>query len=349
MKSRQRTRLREEETKKAPLARAMTADREYRYDDEVEFKLMELMNKLQKRGGGLPSDERDLSDEDLPEFELPVQLKPSKYESPYAKKLLQPMKKQPNPLAQGLKKEQESLPSLFLKLPESELPKSKNYKIKWFQPESKFKGSKIDLKIGGILGKGSFATVYEATDMSINKPVAVKIFDKRMLKDKSKRQEVQDELDLISRFDHPNIIKLFRVTEDQDKLYIVMENWGKFSLDEFVYKKLLDKSMFKSIFGQLCDALVYLHKHNVFHRDIKLSNIMIRDGIVCLLDFGLASNSNYVKEFLYCGTPTYMAPEIILKQGYEGSPVDVWSFGVCVYRALTTKYPFGGRIGSPRL
>jgi len=314
------------------MLRAMTADKGYRYDDDVEIKLMELMNKLQKKS----SDERQ--DELLP---LPPKLlNPKPYASPYSKaKILQPPAKK---LQIPPKKELDSLPSLYLKLPEQELPKSKMYKIKWFQPDSKFRGVIIDLKIGGVLGKGSFATVYEATDLTTNKLVAVKIFDKRMLKDKSKRQEVQDELDLVSRFNHPNIIKLLRVTEDLDKLYIVTECWGKFTLDEFAHKGLLERKMIKSIFWQLGDAMKYLHAHNVFHRDIKLSNVMIRDGVVCLLDFGLAASSNYVKEYLYCGTPTYMAPEILLKQGYEGAPVDLWSFGVCVYRALTGKYPFGG-------
>jgi serine/threonine protein kinase len=317
----------------------MTADKGYRYDDDVEIKLMELMNKLQKKGSEDKQDDLQL----MP----PKLLKPRNYASPYSKaNMLQTPAKKP---AVAPKKELESLPSLYLKLPEQELPKTKMYKIKWFQPDSKFRGVTIDLKIGGVLGKGSFATVYEATDLITNKQVAVKIFDKRMLKDKSKRQEVQDELDLVSRFNHPNIIKLLRVTEDLDKLYIVTECWGKFTLDEYAHKGLLEKKLLKSVFSQLWDAIKYLHSHNVFHRDIKLSNIMIRDGVICLLDFGLAASSNYVKEYLYCGTPTYMAPEILLKQGYEGAPVDVWSFGVCVYRAMTSKYPFGGRLCEPRL
>ena len=200
-----------------------------------------------------------------------------------------------------------------------------------------------ELKISTVLGKGSFATVYEAFDQIQNLTVAVKIFDKRFLKDQSKRKEVQTELDLISKLDHPCIIKLLRVTEDNEKLYIVTENWGKYNMDGYLAEGKLKRSEFKNVFCQLTEAIGYLHNNNVFHRDIKLSNIMMKEGKICLLDFGLASNSNYTKEFLFCGTPTYMPPEMHIKNGYEGAPVDIWCFGVCLYKALTGKYPFGGK------
>lgn len=239
----------------------------------------------------------------------------------------------------------EPLPSVFKKLPEPEqVLKKLNYKIKWFAPDSAFKNKQIDLEIGQVLGKGSFATVYEAYDETLQKSVAVKIFDKRFLKDKTKRKEVQDELDLVSGLDHPGVIKLLRVVEDQNKLYIVMDNWGKYNLDTYIQEGLLSPEDFKKVFLQVIDAVSYLHAHNVFHRDIKLSNIMIKNGRTCLLDFGLATCSNYVTEFLYCGTPTYMPPEMLTKKGYEGAQVDIWCIGVTLFKAITGKYPFGGKI-----
>ena len=239
----------------------------------------------------------------------------------------------------------EILPSLFLKLPEAQLSSTqKVYNIKWFASDNEFKGKETDLTIGTILGKGSFATVYEALDRTVNRTVAVKIFDKRMLKDKSKRKEVQDELNIVSKLDHPNIIKLLRVVEDVDKVYIVMDNWGKTSLEESISQATLDKSKSFKLFSQLVDAVQYLHSRNVFHRHIKLTNIMHKDGKICLLDFGLSTSSNYVREFLYCGTPTYMAPEMLNKNGYEGSWIDVWCLGVCIFKGLAGKYPFGGKL-----
>lgn len=239
---------------------------------------------------------------------------------------------------------QQPAPSLYLPPPsaETQIDFSREvYQIKWFAPDNSFKGKTTDLKISGVLGKGAFATVYTAQDGFLNQEVAVKIFDKRLLKDKSKRKEVQNELDLIGRISHPNIVKLLRVSEDPDKLYIVTENWGLDTLDLYCHQGRLARKDFKPVFQQLLDALLYLHSHNIFHRDLKLSNVMIKNGRVCLLDFGLAINSKYVKEYLFCGTPTYMAPEMLQKEGYQGAPIDAWCFGVCLYKSLFDLYPFG--------
>lgn len=297
------------------------------YDDEVQAKLALLMNKLKSK--------EDIEEAKPAKVERPG----SSYISPYAKEAMKAPKKV------DLASKHDTFPELYLRMPAEKLKASQSHKIKWFKPDSKFKKTELKLKIGTVLGKGSFATVYEAVDESLeNRVVAVKIFDKRLLRDASKRKEVQEELDLLAKLDHPNIIKLLRVVEDSNLLYIVTENWGKTTLDEICLLGPPPKRIVRDIFGLLAHAIGYLHDHNVFHRDVKLSNIMVRGKDICLLDFGLAASSSYVKEFLYCGTPTYMAPEMLDKRGYEGGPIDVWCFGVCLYRVLTGKYPFGGRI-----
>lgn len=249
----------------------------------------------------------------------------------------------PSPIKPVVRPTPPPLPNLFSKLPQNDLHGLK-YKIKWFAPDSAYKNRSTDLKVGEVLGKGAFATVYEAMDETSNASVAVKIFDKRMVKDGSKRKEVQAELDLVGKLDHPSVIKLRRVVEDQDKVYIVMDNWGKLTFEDYLREGRLHRLELKLLFEQLVDGVNYLHEHNVFHRDIKLTNIMVKNSKVCLLDFGLATNSQYACEFLYCGTLTYMAPEILAKQGYQGAPVDVWALGVCLFRLLTKKYPFGGSL-----
>lgn len=347
-----------------------TEKKQYRYDDEVEKQLKELLGKLRGKSRENSFDSfkemnashkknytarvKQIKAREKEKSSIPVKpqnLSPippkHKYHSPYSKtnlgmgtekNLLE--KPKPKPKQEKLVK----LPSLFLTKPEKELKAvGPLYKIKWFAPDSNFKGKSLELTFQEVLGKGAFATVYEAIDSQAGRSVAVKVFDKRMLKDQSKRKEVQNELDLISKLEHPSIIKLIRTVEDSDKVYIVMENWGKDNLDSYIEAEKLPRSQLFSIFSQLVEAVQYLHAHNVFHRDIKLTNIMIKDGKICLLDFGLSSNSNYTKEFLYCGTPVYMAPEMNNRQGYEGAPVDVWCIGVCIFKALTGKYPFGGR------
>ena len=336
------------------------------YDKEVQDKLRELMSKLNgsremsfegfKEMSSNPKHrsvnriikEKSKRKKEQEEF---VPIKPSpkvKYASPYSKENLgfkddfRKLEKKKSLI--------EPLPSLFLKKPEVELKfVAPYYKINWFAPASNYRNKSIDLVIGQELGKGAFATVYEALDSLTGASVAVKVFDKRLLKDQSKRKEVQNELDIISKLNHPSIIKLVRVAEDMDKLYVVMENWGKHNLDDYMKAGLLKQSAVKGLAGQLVSAVSYLHEHNIFHRDIKLTNLMIKDGLLCLLDFGLAANSQYTKEFLFCGTPMYMAPELKCKTGYEGAPVDVWSIGVVIFKMITNKFPFGGKCLSPRI
>lgn len=338
----------------------------YKYDDEVEKQLKELLGKL---GGASAHDSTGNSKElnYLNKKILPTRIKKTKeklhllkeeptkvlskspkpkisYASPYSKVNLGVRDPENTPPEMKIIMPAIDKPSsVFLKKPQSELLAALPlYKIKWFAPDSNFKGKPTELKVSTTLGKGAFATVYEAIDSKLDLVVAVKIFDKRMLKDASKRKEVQNELDLISKLDHPNIVKLLRTVEDSNQLYVVMENWGKHTLESLIKHKKLQASDLFGIFEQLVGAVEYLHEHNVFHRDIKLSNIMLRDGTVCLLDFGLASNSNYTREFLFCGTPVYMAPEMNNRKGYEGAPVDVWCIGVCIFKALTDHFPFGG-------
>lgn len=346
-----------------PVTRAKTTktiSQAFLYDREVQDKLRDLMSKLNASSEISFQGFKEMSDH--PKFNSISRLKkekikrvskgeatkvmPSpktKYASPYSKEMLG-VKEEVRRTEKKKSIVEQPLPSLFLKKPEVELKQTTPYyKINWFGAASSYKNKSTDLVMNQVLGKGSFATVHEALDKSTGSSVAVKIFDKRLLKDQSKRKEVQNELDLISKLCHPNIIKLVRVTEDVDKLYVVMENWGKYNMDDYMKEGLLKRSMIKPIVEQLVSAVEYLHAHNVFHRDIKLTNIMIKAGVICLLDFGLASNSQYTKEFLYCGTPIYMAPELKSNTGYEGGPVDVWSMGVCFFKLLTGKFPFGGK------
>lgn len=96
-------------------------------------------------------------------------------------------------------------------------------------------------------------------------------------------------------------------------------------------------------FVQLVRAVEYLHKEGISHRDLKLSNVLVdHDNKLKLIDFGFADNSQKnLKEF--CGTPSYMAPELVLKVDYWGSFVDIWALGVILYRLLVGTFPFGSR------
>lgn len=106
------------------------------------------------------------------------------------------------------------------------------------------------------------------------------------------------------------------------------------------HKRLSDDEAFE-MFNPLLKAVQYLHSKKISHRDLKLTNVLVdRDHRVKLIDFGFADNSGRSLHS-YCGTPSYMAPEIILKKEYSGPMVDVWALGVVLYKMLTGEYAFG--------
>ena len=215
------------------------------------------------------------------------------------------------------------------------------YKVQWFNnslaPIEKYIG------LGKTLGQGAFAKVYEAFDRSLGgRVVAVKLFDKRVLTSSSARKSLQNEIDLLSTLSHPNIVKLLRVAEDQRYVCLVLEHLGETTLKMWSEKQKFGRPMLRVLF-QIAEALAYLHGQGVYHRDLKHNNIMVKDGKATLLDFGMAVQSHQEKEYQYCGTATYLSPEMVNRGSYYPAPNDVWAFGVVVYRCVMGKYPFGSK------
>lgn len=125
-----------------------------------------------------------------------------------------------------------------------------------------------------------------------------------------------------------------------------MELCGSMTLSQFCrsrpQKRLPDEDAFK-MFYPLLQAVRYLHSKHISHRDLKLTNVLVdREQRVKLIDFGFADNSCRPLH-AYCGTPSYMAPEIVLKKEYSGLSVDVWALGVVLYKLLTGEYAFGSK------
>ena len=101
----------------------------------------------------------------------------------------------------------------------------------------------------------------------------------------------------------------------------------------------------KGFFRQVLDGVQALHAQSIFHRDLKLSNILVpADNQVKIIDFGLATDSDDLVSNEFCGTMLYLAPEIVLNQPYRSSSVDLWTLGVILYALLFNTYPFGGRL-----
>lgn len=214
-------------------------------------------------------------------------------------------------------------------------------KIDWGLPTSIKLDISVEFKLEKVLGKGNSSTVYRGYDFRLNLPVAVKILEKASLKENYLRDMLQKEIDISVRLLHPHLAKLQRVLQDGNKVYLVQEYCGNQTLSQFAEQKKISEAKAKSIFKQVTSAVNYMHLHGFAHRDLKFSNILINDyGLVKLVDFGFACDATK-KQRIFCGTPSYMPPELIQKKEYVPMFVDLWSLGVILFKLLTNNYPFG--------
>ncbi|XP_033870234.2 serine/threonine-protein kinase DCLK2 isoform X1 [Acipenser ruthenus] len=197
-------------------------------------------------------------------------------------------------------------------------------------------------KIGKVIGDGNFAVVKECVEWSTGKEFALKIIDKA--KCSGKEHLIENEVAVLRRVKHPNIIMLIEEVDTAAELYLVMELVKGGDLFDAITSstKYTERDASAMVYN-LAGALKYLHCLNIVHRDIKPENLLVcehPDGTKSLKlgDFGLAT---VVEGPLHtvCGTPTYVAPEIIAETGY-GLKVDIWAAGVITYILLCGFPPF---------
>ncbi|KAF5902167.1 serine/threonine-protein kinase DCLK2-like isoform X5, partial [Clarias magur] len=197
-------------------------------------------------------------------------------------------------------------------------------------------------KVGKVIGDGNFAVVKECVERSTGREFALKIIDKK--KCRGKEHLIESEVAVLRRVKHPNIIMLMEEVDTPSELYLVMELVkGGDLFDAITSSMKYTEKDASSMVHNLVSALKYLHRMNIVHRDIKPENLLVSeypDGTKSLKlgDFGLAT---VVDGPLYtvCGTPTYVAPEIIAESGY-GVKVDIWAAGVITYILLCGFPPF---------
>ncbi|CAD8146059.1 unnamed protein product [Paramecium octaurelia] len=197
------------------------------------------------------------------------------------------------------------------------------------------------------LGQGSYATVKLARDKLTEKLIAIKIYSKAKLCNQQRKQQLKREIHILKLLDHPNIIKYVNTIETQMDINLIVEYGGSKSLRSYLKQfpnRRLDEDDAKLLFRQIVKAVDYCHSLNIVHRDIKLENILLKDNNeIKLIDFGFSVLVNRdCKLGVFCGTPSYMAPELVNKQDYFGKPVDVWALGVLLYVLLTGHFPFKG-------
>ncbi|KAI9904751.1 hypothetical protein N3K66_001280 [Trichothecium roseum] len=203
------------------------------------------------------------------------------------------------------------------------------------------------------LGKGHFAEVYLCVEKSSGQRYAVKIFTKHPgMEDRSKTEGLQQEIGVLMGVSHPNVLCLKDTFNERDRVYLVLELASEGELFNFiVMKQKLSEDEARKLFVQLFQGIKYLHERNVVHRDIKPENILLTDKNlhVKLADFGLAKiigEESFTTTL--CGTPSYVAPEILAdsKQRKYTKAVDVWSLGVVLYICLCGFPPFSDELYS---
>ncbi|XP_051972318.1 serine/threonine-protein kinase DCLK1-like isoform X5 [Xyrauchen texanus] len=199
-------------------------------------------------------------------------------------------------------------------------------------------------KVGRMIGDGNFAVVHECVELSTGRAYALKIINKG--KCRGKEHMIQNEVAILRRVKHPNIVLLIEEMDTYSELYLVMELVkGGDLFDAITSTNRYTERDASGMLYNLANAIKYLHSLNIVHRDIKPENLLVyehQDGSKSLKlgDFGLAT---VVDGPLYtvCGTPTYVAPEIIAETGY-GLKVDIWAAGVITYILLCGFPPFRG-------
>lgn len=197
---------------------------------------------------------------------------------------------------------------------------------------------------GKFLGKGGFAKVYEFTATETGKTLAAKIIPKSTLKKTRHRQKLLSEIKIHRSLNHPNIVKFEHVFEDNENVYILLEMCSNQTLNDLCKRrKRLSEFEARYYTYQIVNSLKYLHKNKVIHRDLKLGNLFLNEKLeIKLGDFGLAAKLEYENERRHtvCGTPNYLAPEVLNNKSGHSFEVDIWSLGVVIYALVTGKPPF---------
>ena len=198
-------------------------------------------------------------------------------------------------------------------------------------------------KYGRVIGRGAFGKVNIGLNILTGRIVAIKSFNKKNLVNESAKNKILYETNLMRGLWHPSVTKILETFECENYMLIIMEYISGGNLQNFVKKrrKLCEKTA-KILFRQIIQGIRYIHSRGIVHRDIKLENILLDlNNIIKICDFGvgkLIKPNTILKD--QCGTPVYMAPEILKGNGYKGFPVDIWSAGVALYIMLSGTLPF---------
>ncbi|OMO81155.1 hypothetical protein CCACVL1_12578 [Corchorus capsularis] len=199
-------------------------------------------------------------------------------------------------------------------------------------------------EVGRTIGEGTFAKVKFAKNTDTGESVAVKVLAKSTILKHRMVDQIKREISIMKIVRHPNIVRLHEVLAGRAKIYIILEFVSGGELfDKIVHRGRLSEDECRRYFQQLIDAVSHCHSKGVYHRDLKPENLLLDSyGNLKVSDFGLSALPQQGVGLLHttCGTPNYVAPEVLSNQGYDGAAADVWSCGVILFVIMAGYLPF---------
>ncbi|XP_062179261.1 LOW QUALITY PROTEIN: CBL-interacting protein kinase 28-like [Phragmites australis] len=203
-------------------------------------------------------------------------------------------------------------------------------------------------EIGRLLGQGIFAKVYYARDLTTGQSIAIKMIDKDKIFRVALMDQIKREISIMRLVKHPNVLQLFEVMATKNKIYFVLEYAKGGELFNKIAKGKLSEEAARKYFQQLISAVGYCHSHSVYNRDLKPENLLLDENeTLKVTDFGLSALAESKRQdgllHTACGTPGYVAPEVLSRKGHSGAKADVWSCGVILFVLATSYLPFHDR------
>lgn len=199
-------------------------------------------------------------------------------------------------------------------------------------------------EVGRTIGEGTFAKVKFAQNTETGESVAMKVLDRSTIIKHKMADQIKREISIMKVVRHPYVVRLHEVIASRTKIYIILEFiTGGELFDKIVHHGRLSEAESRRYFQQLIDSVDYCHTKGVYHRDLKPENLLLdSQGNLKISDFGLSAlpgeGVNILKTT--CGTPNYVAPEVLSHKGYNGAVADIWSCGVILYVLLAGYLPF---------
>uniref|UniRef100_A0A2P2NFP9 non-specific serine/threonine protein kinase n=1 Tax=Rhizophora mucronata TaxID=61149 RepID=A0A2P2NFP9_RHIMU len=200
-------------------------------------------------------------------------------------------------------------------------------------------------EMGKLLGQGTFAKVYYAKNIASGESVAIKVISKDQVKKEEMMEQIKREISVMRLVRHPNVVELKEVLATKTKIFFIMEYVRGGELFAKVARGRLKEDAARKYFQQLISAVDFCHSRGVSHRDLKPENLLLDENEdLKVSDFGLSALPEQLRNdgllHTQCGTPAYVAPEVLRKKGYDGSKADIWSCGVILYVLLAGFLPF---------